>query len=168
MKNVLCIIVLLISVLSKAYGQESSMPIPEFINIPYLFVEGSDKLLSLSKETANMPAKYKTVFWELAGTASKTRIKSSDKFVFVVKVGETDPMAILNLFKMEVTKKNRRAVMLTSPVWGHQIDNNSKDLLKYKVEKIYDKVYKIVPDSILTTGEYMFMNGMTPYSFGIE
>jgi hypothetical protein len=168
MKNLSFSMLLIIGFINQLFGQVNTVPVPEFINIPYLVKGNHNELANLSKETVNMPAKYKTVFWELVGTTSGLRISSSETYMFIIKSGDADPTTMVNLYKMDITKKSRRAEMLSSPVWGHKVDHNSRSKINYRLEKISDKIYKIITDSTLTPGEYMFLNGMTAYSFGID
>ncbi len=113
-----------------------------------------------------MQAKSSGSFYELEGIASSARIKSTDPYVILIKAGDGDPSNGLFMYKMEVNKKKRKATMAKVSMSGKM--DMSKDQVAYKLEKIADKIYKIVPDQKLEAGEYMFLIGLTAHSFGIE
>lgn len=152
--------------ITASHAQENTVPQPDFINVPAYYIKGSDKLMNLSKETIGMAGKIGKALYELQGTQSSVRIKSADDYVFIIKAGDMDPSTITTFYKMTATKKTRQAEMTNSGLTSGTMD--TKDVLKYNLVKVADKVYSIVPETKLVAGEYMFVVGGTPYTFGIE
>jgi|GEM_PF-2066460 len=164
MKDIALILTFFFTI-SSLSAQVSSVPQPDFVNVPCYYIEGSPKILSFSKENIGMAGKIGKALYELQGKQSKVQIKSSDYYVIIIKASEIDPSTITTLYKMTQTKKTRRALMVSNGWTSGTTD--TKDIINYKLSKLGDKVYQIEPEKKLVPGEYMFIAANTPYSFSI-
>lgn len=152
--------------INNAVAQEATVPEPDFINVPAYFVKGTSDLKNFTKENATIKSKVASAYYDLEGTASNTRIKSSDDYILIVKAGDMDPSNSVILYRLEVKKKKRSALLGTGSITGKVDMSGSK--VNYTLEKLSGKVFKIVPSQKLEPGEYLFQSGMNFYTFGID
>ena len=160
------LILLLLFGFSDINAQNGKVPQPEFTNMPAFYIEGTTNLKNFSKEIVTMAGKMGGANFELQGPTSSARIKASDPYLIIIKAGDSDPSIGLSLYKLTATKKKRQAQLARVSLSG-KVDM-SRDQITYKIEKLEDKIYKIVPDKNLEKGEYGFMYGTAIYTFGIE
>lgn len=165
------IVILIVSILLvNNIKSQNLMQKPDFINVPYYMVLGSNKLFSFKKEMVGMATKIGKGMWEVKGPNSLERISLSQEYTIIIKAGDFDPSTIVILFKFNIVKKNRQAMIgeFSGGFFSQAKINLSKDVIPYQLEKIEDKIYKIIPDKKLEPGEYMFLVGGTAYTFGVD
>jgi hypothetical protein len=134
MKKILFTIVCFISVCLFSYAQEVEEP--DFTG-EVLLVKNGESVGILEKNTVKVKTKagaslYLTGIGSVKsritvdGCCAKTVVKSSDDFKFVIKAvdNNTDPLAVISIFKFEEKKNERRAEMSSVNTFGGGSSNN--------------------------------------------
>ena len=88
------------------------------------------------------------------GPKASTRIPNSADIKLLVKAVDnaSDPMSIINVFKMEASKKERKAELSSLSTFGSHSSNNL-ELMKFKAVKFRDSSYLITLVDMVP-GEY--------------
>ncbi|MDR2126923.1 MAG: hypothetical protein LBP63_08850 [Prevotellaceae bacterium] len=134
MKKVVLTIVCFISVCLLSYAQEIEEP--DFTG-EVLVVKDGESLGILEKNTVKVKTKagasvYLTGIGSVKsritveGCCAKRVLKSSDDFKFVIKAvdNNTDPIAVISIFKFDEKKNERRAEVSSASTFGGGSSNN--------------------------------------------
>lgn len=92
---------------------------------------------------------------QIEGCCSATKIKKNEEIKFVIKNVDnlTDPLSIIQIFKMEVKKKYRRAELAAVSSLGSAKSNNL-DYVQFSGKKFGTSSYLVKLASNLEPGEY--------------
>jgi hypothetical protein len=141
-------------------------PEPEWVGAVYLR-DASGKFIPLERNTAmTIQARYPIVYtlnmFAVEGPRSPTRIKASDKVVFVVRLANGVDPRIFTLYAMEANKKGRAALP----------DKKTRNFKTHlvNVSRVGVSSYGLTPQSALPAGEYCFIpgNSRDAYCFGVD
>lgn len=92
---------------------------------------------------------------QIDGCCSATKINKDDQVKLIIRNVDnmTDPLAIIQIFKMEVKKKYRRAELASVNSFGSAKSNNL-DYVSFTGKKFGTSSYLLTMTSALTPGEY--------------
>ncbi|MDR2292242.1 MAG: hypothetical protein LBE11_02050 [Prevotellaceae bacterium] len=134
MKKILLTIICCISVCLFSYAQEVEEP--DFAG-EVLLLKNGESVGILEKNTVQIKTKAGASIYltgigsvksriTVEGCCAKTTVKSSDDFKFVIKAvdNNTDPIAVISIFKFEEKKKERRAEVSSASTFGGGSSNN--------------------------------------------
>lgn len=152
-----------------ANSQEISVPEPEFAEETLLLTSDSEATL-LKRENGTIKTKagaslYLTGIGKvksrltLAGITSSSTVKGSSKTRLIIKAKDnsTDPNSFINIFKFEVTGKERRYQLAEAGTLSKTETNNLASI-EFKAKKYGEQSYLIILDD-LTPGEYGIVIG---------
>ena len=163
---------------------EITMPVPEFINQPYYFDKGDNKLIKLENAAALLNTKKKILGLKGAkqvlgmdAASSKIRFITKKDIVFFIKTsGDViDLTSYIKLYQF-VPVEQKREVTITSKE-GMLIDKDEAKgkLINFSVKMISKDNYQIQLPEQLEAGEYGFvwvknmeLKEFTVYAFGID
>jgi hypothetical protein len=143
-------------------AQTDKIPEPEFVNVPAVYISSTKVLTCLPSETVTSGMRPGKSFYEIKGIASTVKLNAADDNIFIIKAGDSDPSTMLTLYRMDVTRKSRQSQSLSLTLFSGS--NGSPDIIPFSLQKISDKLYRIVISKTLPKGEYMFMATMTGYT----
>ncbi len=138
----------------KATISETVIGEPEFIGEVFvLYPDGS--AFQLEKTTVQFTAKLSASAYivgigkartriTVPGPSAETRIPSSDEFQFIIKAvdNNSDPLSIVDIFRFDVTKKQRQAELESTSTFGGGKSNNL-DFLPFTAKKYGTSSYLI-------------------------
>ena len=159
-KNLLFFVLILLVNLS--YSQE--VPKPEFTDIPYFWNKGSNELLMLFKETADIKAGMK-MSYKYSGAESKTKISTS-KISLIIDSSNPALLTAMKIYKL-TTKKKSREVVIVSTGFG-KTNMRDENVIDFNSKNLDGSVYELIISSKLEKGEYTLTNGMNSYTFSIN
>lgn len=92
---------------------------------------------------------------QIEGCCSNTKIKKGEDFYFIVKNvdNNTDPLAVIKIFKFESKRKFRRAELNSMSSLGLAVRENNFQYVAFSGEKYGESSY-LVRVSGITVGEY--------------
>lgn len=149
-----------------AYAQEVTCPEPEFIGEVIAVNPRDGSTINLEKQTvmlrtrANATAlvfgigKAKTKLVIEGGNAA-VRLNKEKPILLIVKAvdNRTDPMAIINVFRFESTKKQRLAELSSVSSFG-SVKSNKLDYLPFTGKKYGESSYLLKLSEDCEPGEY--------------
>src|ERR1043166_3918608 len=106
----------------KPVVQEVVPPVPEFVNQPYYYDKGGNKLIQLENASAELVTKKKTLglkgakqFFSINGMSSKVRFIAKDSIVFFIRTsGDViDLTSYIKLYKF-IPDDQKREVTVTT------------------------------------------------------
>lgn len=163
---------------------EIVLPTPEFINQPYYFDKGGNRLIKLENANALMVTKKKTLglkgakqFLTMDASSSKTRFVAKKDIVFFIKTsGDViDLTSYIRLYEF-VPADQKREVTVTSKegVLNNKVEAKGM-LINFNVKMISKDNYQIQLPDQLAAGEYGFvwvknmeLKEFTVFAFGID
>lgn len=127
---------------------------PEFIG-EAVVVKADGETSLLEKETVMLRTrvnagaiivgigKAKTLIM-IDGTKAATQIKASDEFNFIIKAvdNKTDPMSIIQIFRFDMNKKQRKAEIASTSTFG-STKTNKLEYLPFTAKKYGESSYLI-------------------------
>lgn len=92
---------------------------------------------------------------QIEGCCSNTKVKKTEDFYFIIRNvdNNTDPMAIIKIFKFEPKKKYRRAELNSISSIGGATKGNNLEYVSFSGKKYGESSY-LVKVSGISTGEY--------------
>jgi hypothetical protein len=158
-------------------GQYDNIPNPEFEGQPYYFDKSAGKLVQLEKTTARMKSKSKWMgyggiksSYQIKGEKSTVMIFAADTSIFVqsgadMMINMMDPSKFILLYKLEVNKGNREAILQQTGFSGKEKKDSGK--IPFNTKKDDSKMFFVFTNK-LSPGEYAFismlnMSGGTDY-----
>lgn len=165
MKKVFFLLACLVAAVAGVHGQEIAVPEPDFIG-ETLFVNPDDgSSVKLEKHTVMLrtrvnatgimfgvgKAKTKLV---VDGPSAAVRLDKSKPIRLIVKAvdNQTDPMAIVNIFRFESSKKQRLAETASVSSFG-SVKSNKLDYVPFAGKKYGESSYLLVLEA-REPGEY--------------
>jgi hypothetical protein len=172
------------TVAKPAVVQEIVLPAPEFINQPYYYDKGGNKLIKLENANALMVTKKKTLGLKGAkqslsmdATTSKIRFVAKKDIVFFIKTsGDViDLTSYIKLYQF-IPADQKREVTVTSKEGVLSNKDEAKGrLINFSVKMISKDNYMIQLPEQLEAGEYGFvwvknmeLKEFTVFAFGID
>jgi hypothetical protein len=149
----------------SVFGQNSNIPQPNVYDEPAIYNETSQSLVYLSVESIAPVMRPGKSANEIAGIASNVKINKSDKFSFVIKSINANPLFGLSLYRLTVTRKSREyekpGLHAFSP------SPTSPDDIQISVTSLGNQLYQININGVMNPGEYTFVRGFKAYTFSI-
>lgn len=92
---------------------------------------------------------------QIEGCCSSTKIKKGEDFYFIIKNvdNNTDPLAVIKIFKFEPKRKFRRAELNSMSSLGLAVRENNFQYVSFSGERYGESSY-LVKVSGISTGEY--------------
>lgn len=168
----------------KPVIQEVVPPVPEFVNQPYYYDRGDNKLVKLENSSAQLVTKKKTLglkgakqFFSMDGMSSKVRFITKDSIVFFIKTsGDViDLTSYIKLYKF-IPEDQKREVTVTAKegLLNDKEDQKGK-MITISVKPLSKDNYRIEFSEKLDAGEYGFvwvknmdLKEFSVFAFGID
>lgn len=154
---------LILMISANLIGQENAQE-PEFIGEAFILNQ-DQTITELEKETVQIKTRAGVSVYiagigkvkskiEIAGCCSGSRLSTTKDLKIVVKAvdNRTDPLSIIQVFKLDSKKKKRLAEMASYGTFSGGSDNNL-DFLKFKGSKYGESSY-ILTVKTIESGEY--------------
>jgi hypothetical protein len=170
--------------IAKPVVQEISLPTPEFINQPYYFDKGGNKLIKLENANALMLTKKKTLGLKGAkqsltmdAPSSKIRFVVKKDIVFFIKTsGDViDLTSYIKLYQFIPLEQKREVTITSKEGLLTDKDEAKGKLMSFSVKMISKDNYMIQLPEQLEAGEYGFvwvknmeLKEFTVFAFGID
>jgi hypothetical protein len=164
--------------------QEIVLPAPEFINQPYYYDKGGNKLIKLENANALMVTKKKTLglkgakqFLSMDAVSSKIRFVTKKDIVFFIKTsGDViDLTSYIKLYLFLPAEQKREVTITSKEGVLNDKDEAKGKLINFSVKMIGKDNYQIQLPEQLEAGEYGFvwvknmeLKEFTVFAFGID
>jgi len=164
--------------------QEVVPPIPEFVNQPYYYDKGNNKLIQLENASAELVTKKKTLglkgakqFFSMNGVSSKVRFITKDSIVFFIKTsGDViDLTSYIKLYKFIPEDQKREVTVTTKEGLLNDKDEEKGKMIGISVKPVSKDNYRIEFANKLEAGEYGFvwvknmdLKEYSVFAFGID
>ena len=136
---------------------------PDFVGEVNLINE--DEVIQLDKEYAQIKTKAGASLYltgigsvksriNVSGVSANARAQKDSEFVLIVKAVDnlSDPLTVVNIFKFEINKKARRALLSSVNTFKGQ-SNNDLDFVDFTAKKYGESSYEITLKNA-EAGEY--------------
>ncbi len=169
---------------AKPVVQEIIIPTPEFINQPYYYDKGGNKLIKLENANALMVTKKKTLGLKGAkqsltmdAPSSKIRFVAKKDIVFFIKTsGDViDLTSYIKLYLFLPVEQKREVTITSKEGLLTDKDEAKGKLMSFSVKMISKDNYQIQLPEQLEAGEYGFvwvknmeLKEFTVFAFGID
>jgi len=184
---IICLMLSLLSWQLQAQAKSPDAPKPPdppFMNHVYCWQ--ADTLLSLEQVDAQIVSKTKALGfgggesgYAIKGERSPVRVKAGDHLRFAVKLAMADPSMTIKLYRFDIRKGGREAVLNSSGGPYSRGNKNNTSEISLNVQKSGQDLYIILPAPGLAPGEYGFLNMMmarqsgynisyTVFAFGVD
>jgi hypothetical protein len=163
---------------------EVVIPVPEFINQPYYFDKGGNKLIKLENAGALMITKKKTLglkgakqLLSMNASSSKIRFVTKKEIVFFIKTsGDViDLTSYIKLYQFIPVEQSRTVTINSKEGILADKDEAKGKLMNFSVKMISKDNYQIQLADQLEAGEYGFvwvknmeLKEFTVFAFGID
>lgn len=155
-------IILLLTILPAIlFGQEKEIPMPEFIDQPYVWLKDTNTLEKLSKEDTHSYSNGVKVYLKYEGAASETKINSNGEVSFLIRTKPNRVATGIQIYRLDVNKKNRTVVI-------SQQSKKTGNIIEYDVREVAKEVYELVVSSPIISGEYVIFVPTRSYSFSLN
>lgn len=179
-RKILTLFSFLLLLTQVAFSQAAQKPQePEYIGV-FAFLDATGNLRELERQTPVEKIKIKGMgfgggegYLQIKGEQSPIRFKADQKLEFVVRASsqQTDPVSIIQFFRLE-TKKGNRQLLLSKvkPFAVGAKETASQSAVSFNVAKYGEFSFKVVPAYALTPGEYCFsgQGSKDGFCFGID
>lgn len=149
----------------SVFGQNNNIPQPNVYDEPAIYNETSQSLVYLSVESFTPVMRPGKSANEIAGISSNVRINKSDKFSFVIKSVNANPLFGLALYRLTVTRKSREYQKPSLHAFSPTA--TSPDEIQISITNLGNQLYQININSVMNPGEYTFIRGFKAYTFSI-
>ena len=163
---------------------EIVLPVPEYINQPYYFDNGGNKLIKLENATALMITKKKTFglkgakqFLSIDGFSCKIRFTAKKEIVFFIKTSgdDIDLTSYIKLYQFIPADQKREVTINTKDGLLNNKDEAKGKQISFSIKMISKDNYMIQLPEQLEAGEYGFvwvknmeLKEFTVFGFGID
>jgi hypothetical protein len=163
---------------------EIVIPVPEFINQPYYYDKGDNRLIRLENSTAQMITKKKTLglkgakqFLSMDAASSKIRFTAKKDIAFIIKTsGDViDLTSYIKLYQFLPDGTKREVTINAKEGLLNDKDEAKGKLMSFSVKMISPDNYMIQLPDQLQAGEYGFvwvknmeLKEFTVFAFGID
>jgi hypothetical protein len=163
---------------------EIILPTPEFINQPYYFDKGGNRLIKLENANALMLTKKKTLglkgakqVLSMDAASSKIRFVAKKEIVFFIKTsGDViDLTSYIKLYQFIPADQKREATITSKEGLLNNKDKAKGKLMSFSVKIISKDNYMVQLPEQLEAGEYGFvwvknmdLKEFTVFAFGID
>lgn len=168
------------SIVSTGPAQSESVQFgPAYAGVIEAVVDG--RRVPLERQTATASFKTKAfgfgggqANFEVAGPASRIRIRNEQKFFFISRFSDRslNPQSIFELYTMRVKKHARIIpyIAVGALGLGKAKDQSQDSKIPLVFEPFQKEFVKIQPASPIPPGEYFFtgQEGLTGYAFGVD
>lgn len=136
------------------FAQTPTVPEPDFVGeIVTILPDGNTEMLE--KETVQLRTRANATAHIFGVGKAKTkiliespqaavRLDDANEIIFIVKAvdNQTDPLAIINIFRFETTKKRRLAEVASVSTFG-SVKSNKLERLRFKATKYGEQSYQL-------------------------
>jgi hypothetical protein len=163
---------------------EIVLPVPEFINQPYYFDKGGNKLIKLENADALLVTKKKTLglkgakqLLSMDAGSSKIRFVAKKEIVFFIKTsGDViDLTSYIKLYQFIPVEQNRTVTINSKEGILADKDEAKGKLMSFSVKMLSKDNYQLQLPDQLEAGEYGFvwvknmeLKEFTVFAFGID
>ncbi|HYJ37388.1 MAG TPA: hypothetical protein VEV87_02185 [Chitinophagaceae bacterium] len=160
------------------------IPTPEFINQPYYYDAGDNKLIKLESTSAQLITKKKTLGLQgskqslmMTYPSSKVRFTARDSITFMIKTsGDViDLTTYIKLYKFVSADEKREVNISTKEGMLNDKDNQKGKSISFSVKMISPDNYMVQFSNALEAGEYGFvwlknmeLKECNVFAFGID
>lgn len=161
------------------------IPTPEYINQPYYYDEGDNKLTRLENVNARVTTKKKNLgiggarkFYTINGGTSKVLFTASKNICFIIKTNGDmmDLTSFIKLYKFTTAEDKRETLISEKEGIIKNKEESKSAIVMVNVKKLTRESYLISASQTFEAGEYGFvlMNApgagqeLTIFAFGID
>ena len=168
----------------KVPVQEVLPPVPEFVNQPYYYDKGDNKLIQLENTSAALVTKKKTLglkgakqYFSMDGMSSKVRFITKDSIVFFIKTSGDliDLTSYIKLYKFIPEDQKREVTITAKEGLLNDKENEKGKMVSISVKPMSKDNYRIQFNEKLEAGEYGFvwvknmdLKEFSVFAFGID
>lgn len=147
------------------FGQNNNIPQPNVYDEPAIYNETSQSLVYLGVESFSPVMRPGKSANEIAGIASNVKINKSDKFSFIIKSVNANPLFGLTLYRLTVTRNARQYEKPGLHAFSPNV--SSPDEIQISITSLGNQLYQININGVMNPGEYTFIRGFKAYTFSI-